>query len=110
MRILLLAVMVIGLVLVSGCVQPVQLEGVEVREYEGENLASIQDFRENSIKGPQYINIDNYTLEITGLVENTKSYTYQEVISRQSYTKVVTLNCIEGWSVKILWEASCWGI
>ena len=26
----------------------------EVREYQGENLSSINDFRENSIKGPQY--------------------------------------------------------
>ena len=32
-----------------------ELEGVEVREYEGENLSSINDFRENSIRGPQYV-------------------------------------------------------
>jgi DMSO/TMAO reductase YedYZ molybdopterin-dependent catalytic subunit len=82
-----------------------QLEGVEVREYEGENLSSINDFRENSIKGPQYVDIDSYQLEITGLVANPTSYTYDEVIDdNENYNKVVRLNCVEGWAVNILWE------
>jgi DMSO/TMAO reductase YedYZ molybdopterin-dependent catalytic subunit len=77
---------------------------VEVREYEGESLGSIQDFRENSILGPQYINIDNYTLEISGLVDEERSMTYEEALDRQTYSKVVTVHCVEGWSVRILWE------
>ena len=82
-----------------------QLPGVEVREYQGENLSSINDFRENSIKGPQYIDIDNYRLNVTGLAENLTSYTYDEIINDfTNYEKVVELNCVEGWSVKILWE------
>ncbi|MFC1944438.1 molybdopterin-dependent oxidoreductase [Chloroflexota bacterium] len=81
------------------------LPGVEVREYQGEKLSSINDFRENSIKGPQYIDMGSYQLEITGLVENPLSYTYEEVIgSHESYSKVVTLDCVEGWSATILWE------
>ena len=32
----------------------------EIREYQGENLSSISDFRENSIKGPQYVNESAY--------------------------------------------------
>ncbi len=85
--------------------EPTDLEPVEIREYEGEELSSIDDFRENSIKGPQQVDIDGYQLEITGLVESPQSYTYDEVISDyQSYEKVVTLDCVEGWSVKLLWE------
>jgi DMSO/TMAO reductase YedYZ molybdopterin-dependent catalytic subunit len=81
------------------------LEPVEVREYEGENLSSVNDFRENSIKGPQYVDIENYQLEITGLVENPTSYSYDEVIEGyQNYKKVVTLHCVEGWDATILWE------
>jgi DMSO/TMAO reductase YedYZ molybdopterin-dependent catalytic subunit len=77
----------------------------EVREYEGQNLSSISDFRENSIKGPQYVNASTYRLTITGLVNKTLEYTYDEVINGfQKYQKVVTLHCVEGWSVKILWE------
>jgi DMSO/TMAO reductase YedYZ molybdopterin-dependent catalytic subunit len=81
------------------------LEPAEIREYEGEKLSSINDFRENSIKGPQQVEIDNYSLEITGLIENPESYTYDEVLnSYQHYQKVVTLNCVEGWNTTILWE------
>ncbi len=82
-----------------------ELEKVEIREYEGEKLSSVNDFRENSIKGPQYVDIENYTLQITGLVENPEEYIYDQVINgNQNYTKLVMLDCVEGWSVRILWE------
>jgi len=82
-----------------------ELKPVEVREYKGEKLSSVNDFRENSIKGPQYVDIEDYKLEIGGLVNDPKDYTYDEVIAQnQSYKKVVTLDCVEGWSVSILWE------
>jgi len=85
--------------------KPEELAPVEIREYQGENLSSINDFIENSIKGPQYIDKERYRLEVVGLVEKPQSYTYDEVISNQQhYKKVVTLNCVEGWSVDILWE------
>lgn len=81
------------------------LAPVEIREYEGVDLSSINDFRENSIKGPQEIDVENYTLRITGLVGNSTSYTYDEAVNNhQHYKKVVTLDCVEGWSVTILWE------
>jgi len=91
----------------TGCFeqQQTQLDAVEIREYQGEKLSSVNDFRENSIKGPQRINISTYQLKITGLVENKINYTYDEVLSMfQHYKKIVTLDCVEGWSVKILWE------
>ncbi len=82
-----------------------ELEGVEVREYQGQNLSSINDFRENSIKGPQHVDIANYQLEVTGLVNKPVSYAYDEVIEDyQHYQKVVRLDCVEGWAVNILWE------
>ena len=80
------------------------LETVEIQEYEGERLGSIEDFRENSIKGPQYIDIETYQLEITGLVETPLSLSYDEVLEKPLYEKVVQLNCVEGWSVRLLWE------
>jgi DMSO/TMAO reductase YedYZ molybdopterin-dependent catalytic subunit len=77
---------------------------VELRECEEVMLSSINDFRENSIKGPQYIDKDKYRLVISGLVDSMRIYTYEEIIARPSQKKVVTLNCVEGWSVTILWE------
>ncbi|MBI5679969.1 MAG: molybdopterin-dependent oxidoreductase [Methanobacterium sp.] len=83
----------------------IKLDNVEVKDYKGQKLSSVNDFRENSIKGPQYINITNYKLEITGIVNNPKNYTYDEVIKdHQNYEKVVKLDCVEGWEVTILWQ------
>ena len=81
-----------------------QLAPVQVDEYQGEDLSSIEDFCENSIKGPQYIDKSSYTLEVDGLVDESLIYTYNEVLEYDRYKKVVTLHCVEGWSVKILWE------
>ena len=81
------------------------LESVEVREYEGTDLSSIEDFIENSIKGPQYVDDDIYRLVITGLVDNEVEYAYDDVLDNyQAFKKVVTLHCVEGWRVRILWE------
>jgi DMSO/TMAO reductase YedYZ molybdopterin-dependent catalytic subunit len=84
---------------------PAQLAAVGVREFEGKKLSSVSDFRENSIRGPQQVNITDYRLTITGLTNRTVVSTYDEVLSQHPhYTKVVTLFCVEGWDVTILWE------
>jgi len=102
-----IATLVIGLVSCGpGPEKVTQLGSTEVKEYQGVNLSSINDFRENSIAGPQNVDIANYQLKITGLVEKPTNYTYDEVLNDyDKYEKVVTLNCVEGWSVAILWEA-----
>lgn len=82
-----------------------KMEEVEIKEYQGEKLGSSSDFRENSIAGPQHVDIKNYRLEISGLVKNPKKYAYDELLKNYaSHKKVTTIHCIEGWSVKILWE------
>jgi len=82
-----------------------ELEAVEIKNYQGDKLGSITSFNENSIKGPQYVDISAYRLKITGLANTPMSYTYDDVVSKhRSYTKLLTINCVEGWSVKILWE------
>jgi DMSO/TMAO reductase YedYZ molybdopterin-dependent catalytic subunit len=109
--IILLATLLPILTVGSGCAgdrtmdKTNELKPVEVREYQGEKLSSINDFRENSIKGPQQVDIESYRLRVSGLVENPEAYTYDEVINNyQSYEKVVRLDCVEGWSVTILWD------
>jgi DMSO/TMAO reductase YedYZ molybdopterin-dependent catalytic subunit len=81
------------------------LTAVEVREYQGERLSSIADFRENSIRGPQYLDQSTYHLMVNGLVRNPLNLSYDEVLETYPhYTKPVTLFCVEGWDVTILWE------
>jgi DMSO/TMAO reductase YedYZ molybdopterin-dependent catalytic subunit len=103
-----LAVLVLAGAILAACggaeAGPAQLEAAEIREYEGERLSSIDDFRENSIAGPQDVSIEDYRLEITGLVENPLALTYDAVLDRRQYSKVVTLYCVEGWDATILWE------
>ena len=78
---------------------------VEIREYEGQDLSSISGFRENSIRGPQQIDIEDYHLTISGLVNNNLNYTYEEIVNNLPIQKkIVTLHCVEGWSVTIFWE------
>jgi DMSO/TMAO reductase YedYZ molybdopterin-dependent catalytic subunit len=77
----------------------------EVRVYNGEKLGSINDFRLEAINGVQYIDISSYRLVVTGLVQNQTVYTYDDIINNHtSYEKVVTLYCVEGWSVRALWQ------
>jgi DMSO/TMAO reductase YedYZ molybdopterin-dependent catalytic subunit len=81
------------------------LAAVEVRSYQGKDLSSINDFHENSILGPQHINESDYRLTVSGLTTSTKVSTYRDILdNHQHYSKVVTLHCVEGWDVTILWE------
>ncbi|MFH2027589.1 MAG: molybdopterin-dependent oxidoreductase [Nanoarchaeota archaeon] len=108
-------IFILGILMLAGCDLRSSYDGLsgassrvlapsEVREYSGEKLGSVSDFRENSIKGPQYVNMSDYKLEIVGLVDDERSYTYDEVIGFDIYSKIVTLYCVEGWDVKIWWE------
>jgi DMSO/TMAO reductase YedYZ molybdopterin-dependent catalytic subunit len=100
------ALLIALLIFFFGCTQekPIELNGVEVKDYKGEKISSVNDFHENSISGPQYIDVNTYKLEVTGLVDAPKSYTYEQILARKRYSKVVTLYCVEGWDVTILWE------
>jgi len=105
MRLLLIPV-ILTVIAISGCVsdQVIPLDSVEITNYEGEQLTPITSIRDVSIAGPQNISISEYRLEVIGLVNEPKSYTYDEVLSNQKYSKVVTINCVLGWSSKNLWE------
>jgi DMSO/TMAO reductase YedYZ molybdopterin-dependent catalytic subunit len=98
-------VLVASFIAVSVPTTPTLYPG-EVRSYQGQNLASIANVYENAIAGTQYINASTYRLTINGLVSNPLQLTYNEVVNGgfQSYLKVVTIYCVEGWNATILWE------
>jgi DMSO/TMAO reductase YedYZ molybdopterin-dependent catalytic subunit len=80
------------------------VQEVEIREYQGERLGSVGDFRENSIKGVQALGEGTYELRIDGLVEPPVVLSYQALQTMSHVQKLVTIYCVEGWSVKALWE------
>ena len=77
---------------------------VEVREYQGERLGSVDGFRENSISGVQTVDSETYRLAVDGLVLRPLSMSLQALAEFQRAEKLVTIHCVEGWSVKALWE------
>lgn len=80
------------------------LASVEVKQYQGKNLSSINDIQDNAIAGTQHIDISTYKLAVDGKVNSPQQLTYDDVLKLNHYQKAVTLNCVEGWSADILWE------
>jgi DMSO/TMAO reductase YedYZ molybdopterin-dependent catalytic subunit len=108
-RLFIVAVVLLLIVLIIAGIYwqitPRMLYPEEIREYEGQDLSSLVDIKDNAIKGTQNIDASTYRLTINGLVNKTLEFTYDQVINgHQKYQKVVTLHCVEGWSAKILWE------
>jgi DMSO/TMAO reductase YedYZ molybdopterin-dependent catalytic subunit len=76
----------------------------EIQEYQGKLLSPAVGPRDNSIKGIQDVDIDSYTLRVTGLVNNEITMNYAQVLEMTSYKRLITLFCVEGWDATILWE------
>jgi DMSO/TMAO reductase YedYZ molybdopterin-dependent catalytic subunit len=92
--------------------QTVSLFPGEVAQYQNQTLTPISFYIDYllqhpdvAIAGTQNIDKATYHLAITGLVNNTVNYTYDEVINNFNSTlQVATLPCVEGWSVRMLWQ------
>lgn len=77
---------------------------MEIKEYKGIKLDPSVGPRDNSIKGIQEVNIEEYTLNVTGLVDQKRFLTYDDVLALTSYEKLITLHCVEGWDATVLWK------
>jgi len=99
-----LLLLVVGMVFAQEGTPDSTIPTIEIQEYEGQKLGSTKDFRENSIKGVQKADINNYRLVIEGQVEKNLSFTYDELQKMPHQKKVITLICVEGWYVTALWE------
>jgi DMSO/TMAO reductase YedYZ molybdopterin-dependent catalytic subunit len=76
----------------------------EIREYKGMKLDPAIGPRDNSISGTQYVDIEDYQLRVTGIVNTPLTLKYSEVLEFPAYERLITLYCIEGWDATILWE------
>lgn len=92
---------VVGLLLVVGALVYSQ---TEIREYEGKALSPFDREYDNSIKGPQTVDINTYKLTITGALQHPLSMTYKEVLALPSVTRAITLHCVEGWNEYLLFK------
>ena len=77
---------------------------IEIRDYQGIRLDPSVGPRDNSISGIQQVDLQSYKLKISGLVEIPVDYSYDEIIEKESFQRLITLYCVEGWDATILWE------
>jgi DMSO/TMAO reductase YedYZ molybdopterin-dependent catalytic subunit len=101
--------LVIGTIFLVACAAatppaPTALAAVVIKSYQGKDLTAASSLPDNSIAGPQQVDLKTYTLGITGLVDQPQSLSYDQVLARTQYSKVVILHCVEGWDATILWE------
>jgi DMSO/TMAO reductase YedYZ molybdopterin-dependent catalytic subunit len=95
-------------VIISGCVSQKNVPGVYGNETEnltdqGRSLTPIENQDNNAIKGTQYIDRASYKLQVDGLVKNSQNFTYDEILAMPQTSKVVDLNCVEGWNFTAKW-------
>lgn len=75
----------------------------ESMEYQNIELTPIFRQGSNAIKGTQHIDVETYELQIDGLVDRPVYFTYNQLIAYPPTSKVVSLNCVEGWSFTAKW-------
>jgi DMSO/TMAO reductase YedYZ molybdopterin-dependent catalytic subunit len=76
----------------------------EIREYQGQRLDPFDREYDNSIAGPQRVDIKHYRLKVTGLVQAPQALTYREVLRLPAAKRAITLYCVEGWNERLLFE------
>lgn len=79
------------------------LPEVEATEFAGTILTPLSQQLNNAIKGTQYIDKDNYTLRVYGLVYNEINMTYKELLNLPAYSEVSYMPCVEGWGFTAKW-------
>ncbi|MDD4498038.1 MAG: molybdopterin-dependent oxidoreductase [Methanosarcinaceae archaeon] len=71
--------------------------------YQGERLTPIAEQRNNAIEGTRRIDPESYRLEVDGLVKNPLNFSYEELRAFPQVSKVVDLDCVEGWGFTAKW-------
>jgi DMSO/TMAO reductase YedYZ molybdopterin-dependent catalytic subunit len=80
------------------------LGSVEIDQYEGKPLTDFKALPDNSVRGPQSVDLPSYRLVVDGAVRSPQRLTYAEVLSYTRYQKLITLHCVEGWDATGLFE------
>ena len=81
----------------------------EVTKYQNQTLTPIYEFTDEflqtNINGVPQVNESTYRLTVNGLVNQSKEYTYGEVLNDfQAHEQVATILCVEGWIATVLWQ------
>lgn len=75
----------------------------EVTEYQGQKLTAVENQGLTTVERPPVADLASFRLRIDGLVTTPASLTYGEVLAMSPVSRVVRLNCVDGWSFLALW-------
>jgi hypothetical protein len=92
-----IAVLVVISVIVAGAM-------LSLRKQVEEDITPNDEFFTTSLTDPPQIDIENYTLEIFGLIEEPANFTYQDLLSMTSTTEKATLRCVTGGTGTSIWK------
>lgn len=102
-----LAVLIISLG-ISGCRSsssgnPNSTGEVEATEFQGKQLTPIDRQNNNALSGTENIDKATYQLTIDGLVDNPLKLSYADLQAYPQISKLMDLDCVEGWSFTAKW-------
>jgi DMSO/TMAO reductase YedYZ molybdopterin-dependent catalytic subunit len=75
----------------------------EAAEFMGKKLTPISQQRNNALAGTQVIDRQNYKLIVDGLVKHPLSLTYEDLLSYSQVSKLMDMDCVEGWNFTAKW-------
>jgi len=75
----------------------------EVTEYQGQKLTAVENQGLTTVESPPVMNPASFRLRVDGLVTAAASLTYDDVLAMRPVSRVVRLNCVDGWSFLALW-------
>jgi len=79
------------------------LPEVEAHQFMNTTLVPISSQGNNAIIGTQYIDQDNYTLVVDGLVDKQLTLSYNDLLNLPAYSEVAYMPCVEGWGFNAKW-------
>lgn len=75
----------------------------EATEYLGTKLTPIAQQGNNALKGTQHLDRTTYRLLVEGLVEQSLSLSYDDLLALPAESRLTDLNCVEGWNFTAKW-------
>jgi DMSO/TMAO reductase YedYZ molybdopterin-dependent catalytic subunit len=81
----------------------------EATEFMGQKLTPISEQNNNALAGTQYIDEATYRLTVDGLVDGPLSLSYADLLAYPQVSKLMDLNCVEGWSFTAKWTGPALG-
>jgi len=83
-----------------------ETEELELPEGGTVEVTPNDEMRVRTAEQDPVIDVDTYTLTVTGMVENTLTLSFDDILALQAEERLVDLPCVEGWTETALWKGT----